>query len=159
MLAVKIQIIEQLINSLEGNLTAAIQAYQEYKANAQDDEMRSESKWDTRGIEAGYLASAQERRTKELEIELLQIKQLKVRNFCPDEEIAVGALIQLESSDKLYFIAPSTGGHTLSIDNKEIQILSINSPMGSAMLGLEVGDDFKFNSPLGPLEYFVKSVY
>ena len=69
----KKQIHKKLIDSVEESLMATKTAYQESKSHAQDSELRSESKWDTRGIEAGYLASAQEKRVKELKIDVLKM--------------------------------------------------------------------------------------
>ena len=40
-------------------------------------DLKAESKWDTRAIEAGYLASAQKKRLKELEMELISLKNLE----------------------------------------------------------------------------------
>ncbi len=150
---------EQLIDALETKILAAKKAYEESKSYAQEDDLKSESKWDTRSIEASYLASAQEKRVRELEQDLRLLKSLDIRGFEPDEEITVGAIVKLEEQDKLYFITPVTGGQTFKIRGHEIQIISTKSPMGQALLGLMEGDDFKFESPSGSIEYLIESVY
>lgn len=155
----KKQIHKKLIDSVEESLMATKTAYQESKSHAQDSELRSESKWDTRGIEAGYLASAQEKRVKELEIELALIKSLPLRDFDIDDEIAVGAVVKLEDQEKFYFISPVSGGTTFRINRHEVQVISIKSPLAQAMIGMLEGDDFKFDSPLGSVLHTVEKIY
>lgn len=98
-------------------------------------DLKSESKWDTRGIEAGYLASAQERRFREIELELLGLKNLKDKKENKNL-IGIGSIVETE--DKNYFITPTTGGIKIELNKKLYHIISIGSPMAKKLLDEEI---------------------
>lgn len=129
----KTKIIKELIHSVQKDLDEARQAVTSAKNLAQSEDFKSESKWDTRSIEAGYLAGAQEKRVKELEIELANLENL---NLTIKVTIVPGALITTE--DKLYFLTVSTGGHKMKTDQGLVHVVSLNSPIGQKLIEEEI---------------------
>lgn len=143
MSSIKLQIIAELISIREKDLALAKEAGESTKSLAQSEEFKAESKWDTRGIEAGYLASAQQRRIKEIESELNSLNTLcdliKKQNDRQMEEIGVGSFVVTETIN--YFISFFTGGVKLTIDNQRIQVVSKDSPIGKKLIDSEIEYD------------------
>lgn len=129
----KNKIVQQLIEKMAKDLEHLKEALQTAKGLAQSEEFKAESKWDTRSIEAGYLAGAQEKRVKELEGELTQLKNL---NLDKKETITPGALVTTE--DKLYFITLGTGGHKIKMPQGIVHIISLHSPLGQKLVDEEI---------------------
>jgi len=117
---------------------AALATYED----ATHEESKPENKYDTRALEASYLAGAQAKRVKDIE-ELISIcKFQQVRNFNPGEAIAVTAIVEIESGDKInwFLFLPKGGGFTVNFENKKIQVITPVSPLGQALVGLTVGE-------------------
>ena len=135
------------------------------RKDAIDSEMKQESKYDTRAIEAGYLAGAQKRRFEEIKIEIQSLEALELKDYS-GSPAALGALVLLaEEEDRAhkhstpwYFLAPSAGSGPLTIDGKNIKILSIHSPLARNLIGLEEGESFVLDSPSGQKEYSIEKI-
>lgn len=156
----KQQIKDQLLAQAHSDLASAESANQSAQAYKATDDMKSEGKYDTRAIEAGYLAGAQDRRVEELKLEVEMLEDLPVRDFLADESISVGALVELTHNDvtRLYFISSTAGGTPLSIDGKPLLVISVFSPIGAAAVNLVVGEQFELETPSGAREYTVTSI-
>lgn len=157
---IKIKIIDQLTHRLKEDIQNLKNARDNAKTIATDNESKAESKWDTRAIEAGYLAGAQSARIEELQQELELLENLSIKNLTNNDEIIIGALVKLECNNqqKHYFISPITGGVLLNIDNRPIMVVSVFSPIGKEVLGLSVDDIFELTTPSGKREYSVLEV-
>ena len=109
-------------------------------------ESRPENKYDTRALEASYLAAGQGKR-------LLELKTL---TGWMDQKIEratrcrAGALVHLDldGEQRWVFLAPS-GGPRVEIERIPIALVSVSSPLGTALLGLEVGDGEVVERPSG----------
>lgn len=129
----KNKILKNLIESVTNDLNEARLIVASAKDLAQSEDFKSESKWDTRSIEAGYLAGAQEKRFKELEIELANLVNL---NIDDKDSIVPGALITTES--KTYFLTVSTGGQKVDSEMGVVSVVSMNSPLGQKLIDEEI---------------------
>lgn len=156
----KIKIIDHLTHRLKEDIKNLKLAANTSKVMATDSDNKAESKWDTRAIEAGYLAGAQVARINELEQELEVLKSLNLKELNEDDEIIMGALVNLECNDqeRQYFLSPITGGLLIEIENTPIMVVSVFSPIGREMLGLTIGESFELNAPSGKKEYTVLKV-
>jgi len=137
----KEEIVKTLKAELKQKLELAQASLETATKSARSTEMKSESKWDTRGIEAGYLASAQKKRVTEIESEVAAIEKMKI---IPQKQVAVGALAKTDLFKEPLFFTEFTGGIKLKINQQNIRIISLNSLLGEAMIGLNQGDDFEF---------------
>lgn len=129
-------------SQLESDLAALKEAALATYEAATNEESKPENEYDTRGLEASYLAGAQAKRVGEIEELLYIFKELRVRNFSADEAIASTALVQVELNGKksFVFILPKGGGLMLKIDGQSVQTVTPTSPLGEALLGLKAGD-------------------
>jgi transcription elongation GreA/GreB family factor len=153
-------IVDALIEQVDTEIEKAKNAFESTRDHAIEDDLKSESKWDTRSIEANYLASGHKKRVEELKLEKQMLEEIEVRKFEADEDVAIGAVVKLEHNGKLrsYFISPTAGGTILDIDGP-ILVLSVFSPIGSEVLGLNVGDEFELETPKGNRLYFIKELF
>ncbi len=145
----KKQIIEQLLTKVRAELKALEEASKSAKDYVTSGDVKSDGKYDTRGIEAGYLAGAQEKRVEELKLELQMLEEIPIRDFKKDEEVAIGALVDLsfKNQTRKYFIAPTAGGTMLMIDKNPILVISTFSPIGDAAFGTTLGEEFELETP------------
>ena len=120
-LLIKREIIVRLLVKLEIDKSGSLEALSSTKSLASSKEFIAESKWDTRGIEAGYLAGAQEKRIKELEIEIAELNLLK-DNLRLIKKVEVGALVWTD--DKNYFITSSTGGFDIETNSGVFKVIT-----------------------------------
>lgn len=128
-------ILLELIKLVERELSLSKSALRTTKDLAQSEDFKSESKWDTRAIEASYLAGAQEKRVKELELEISQLKQL-LSNITLKDSISAGSIV--ETKNKVYFVTLATGGHKIVINNQTFDIISIKAPIFQKLMEEEI---------------------
>ncbi len=118
---------------------------------------KPENKYDTRGLEASYLASAQIDRMIDLK-RLIAFYDV----FHPPEveAVGVGALVELEDDDgsMWVFVAPHGGGTRVSVNARDVTVLSPRSPLGRALTGLGEGDEATWETPRGTRSLEIVSV-
>ena len=132
------KITEKLVSELEVYFRAAHAS----RTEATHEQSKAESKYDTRGLEASYLARGQSKQAVELEAAIAEFAKLGVRKFADGDAIAVGALVELEhgGENSFYFIGPRAGGTEVLHDKKEILVITPQSPLGEQLMGKKSGD-------------------
>jgi transcription elongation GreA/GreB family factor len=143
-----IPLIEDEIRVLQKSLDSASEA-------ATHPESKPENKYDTRGLEASYLAGAQRERLQELKSMLFLLQNMSLRDFADEEKIAPSALVELEQDGKssLYFILPLGAGFTLRWEGQPVLVLTPQSPLGQALMNKMVGDAVKIKTGSAIKEY------
>lgn len=156
----KKKIISALLENVKNDLCLAKEAEASASQFKFETDMKQESKYDTRGIEAGYLSDAQAKRVEELKLEMKLIEEIPFFHFRDEDEIALGALIEIEVNQqkKNYFLASTSGGTILNIEGIIILVISVFSPLGSSVIGLKCGDTFELETKAGIREYTIRSV-
>ena len=156
----KVEILSQLRLEVESELEKLKDAYKHTRSSANSDDMKAESKWDTRATEAKYLAEGKKKRIDELEEELQLLDQVSTKNYSEKDEVEMGALIELECSSqrRFYYLSSTGGGRILSFNNTPVMIITVFSPIGSEVLGLNVGDIFELETPKDIKEYKIVSL-
>lgn len=141
-------VIEALRSQLRDELAAVAQITAMARDEATGSESRSEGKYDTRAIEASYLAAGQGQR-------LLATRALAAWADGLDTQLAprvadVGALVlvDLDGREQWLLVAPD-GGRAVEVDGVRIRLISVRSPLGSVLRELEVGDGGEVDSPRG----------
>ena len=137
----KAQLIQQIITSLSDSLALLEKAARASHAEATHESSKAESKYDTRGLEAAYLAGGQARQAKEILDSIKLYRALPVRDFAPEEAIDVVALVELDvdGTRALYFIGPRNGGLVIECQRKEITVITPQSPLGQHLMGKKAG--------------------
>ena len=135
-----------LIKKIVARLTEELQVYfraaHASRTEATHESSKAENKYDTRGLEASYLARGQSKQAAEIEAAIVEFEKLAVRNFGADELIDLGALVELEhgGESSFYFIGPRAGGTEVLHDKKEILVITPQSPLGEQLMGKISGD-------------------
>ena len=138
----KTRILDSLTALLSAELDAILRSAKTAHEAATHPDNRPEHQFDTRGLMDAYLAGAQAARGADLEKQLTVFRTLKPRAFAPGDPVSVGALVEVDAEGRnvKYFLVPSGGGLTLSIDGASIQVVTPQSPLGDALVGRRAGD-------------------
>ena len=142
-------VMETIADRLAGDLALLHKAAREAHAEATHESSKAENKYDTRGLEASYLADGQVRQAIETEEAIAQIQMLSMADLPPGTAVTLGALVELESRGRtmFYFMAPRGGGVEVEVDGEEVVVLTPQSPLGRLLVGKKEDDCFK--SPSG----------
>jgi len=150
------KIIALLVAELEGYNRSARAAH----AEATDEQCKAENKYDTRGLEASYLARGQSRQAAEVMQAIQQFEALPLREFAPAEPIEIGALVELERNGErtLYFISPGAGGAEVECETATVLVITPQSPLGQQIVGRKEGDRLQIAIGKATAGYRVASV-
>ena len=156
----KAQLINQIVASLTESLGVLEKAARASHAEATHESSKAESKYDTRGLEAAYLAGGQARQAKELLDSITLYESLTARDFASDAPIDLTALVELEAdaARSTYFIGPRNGGLEVEHQSKEITVITPQSPLGQNLMGKKAGQ--RWTAKLGGsiVKYHIVSV-
>jgi transcription elongation GreA/GreB family factor len=138
----KNELLDLIIKKLEEDFDLALLAMRATYEAATHEESKPENEYDTRGLEASYLAGAQSKRVAEIEELIYTYKNTPLKKFIPTDVIATSALVKLECNGKktFIFLMPKGSGLMMPFENQMIQLIAPSSPLGEALLGLRVGD-------------------
>src|SRR5690349_18501889 len=108
----KAPLIQKIIASLADSVAVLQKAARASHAEATHESSKAENKYDTRGLEAAYLAGGQARQARELVNSIAAYEKLAIRAFAADDPIDLAALVELEADGNVstYFIGPRNGG-------------------------------------------------
>ena len=148
---------QNLAIEIDLQLKLVSEAAQKTLDMATHEESKPENKYDTRGLEASYLARAQTERVLDLKSIRDRISNLKVQYFGSSQKIALTALIELESKGKRIWLLmlPKGGGHSFKHENILVKVITPESPLGSQLLGKSVDDVIYIKD----LEYLVVEIF
>lgn len=134
-------VLEKITAQLATELALLTQAALATHAEATDEENKAEDKYDTRGLEASYLAIGQSKHADETALSLQQFQALTLRDFARDEPVSLGALVTLEGTTKnYYFMGPRAGGTEIQHDGHEVLVITPQSPLGRQLVGKLQGE-------------------
>jgi hypothetical protein len=140
-------IIPTVIAHLRDLLAAGSKAARATTAAATDPDSKAENKYDTRNLEASYLARGQAFRVAETMEALQEFESLAPKTFAPGEAISEGALVSLTGTDGTYhyFLGPAAGGTEVVIAGTPVTILTPASPLGAKLMRRRTGDQFELH--------------
>jgi transcription elongation GreA/GreB family factor len=140
-------VIRKIIVRLTEELQVYFRAAHASRAEATHEQSKAESKYDTRGLEASYLARGQSRQAAEIESAIAEFEKLDPRPFTNGAGIDIGALVELEhgGENSFYFLGPRAGGTEIIHDKKEILVITPQSPLGEQLLGKKAGEHLQLN--------------
>jgi transcription elongation GreA/GreB family factor len=136
---------EGALKELNARLEVLVNSAFEAKEASTNPESKAENKYDTRGLEASYLAAGQAQRAQELKKHIYQMNQVQLADL-KGQKIRLSALVHLkldDEEDKYFFILP-VGGLNLSVGDISVLTLAPEAPLGKLLLGKSEGDDFEF---------------
>jgi transcription elongation GreA/GreB family factor len=152
-------VLKKLRSQVQLELENAQRARDSITSYNKSGDLKQEGKYDTRAIEAGYLAGAQNKRVEELKLELKLLDEISL-GHSPDS-VSVGALVELEINQKgqLYFLSSTAGGTVVEVEGKPVMVISVFSPLGSELVDLCLGDEFELETPKGIRSYKIQKIY
>lgn len=153
-------LIGKIITHLSDELELLTKAARAAHSEATHESSKAENKYDTRGLEASYLARGQSRQAAEAALAIDELRKLAVRDFAEADEIDVAALVELSAKRErnFYFIAPRAGGTEVSLDGNEILVITPLSPLGQQLVGRKQGDKVKLTIAGTTTEFRIASV-
>ena len=137
----KARLLTLILQALEADRDIISQQLTASHEAATHSESKAENKYDTRGLEAAYLADGQRRRLHEIELALAAYRALTP--VAMPDGIRVGALIELTTptASRWLFLGPDAAGLKVRLDGQEVLVISPRAPLGQALLGREEGDE------------------
>jgi transcription elongation GreA/GreB family factor len=152
---------DRVFEALRATLRDELEAVGRGAAMARDEatsaESRPENQYDTRALEASYLAAGQGER-------LAAARALsgwaEVATARPTSRIEAGALARLDgpAGGQWVLFAPR-GGLELAVDREKVTLISVSSPLGTALAGLGADDEVEVDSPTGVRRWSVDAVW
>lgn len=135
-------LVKRIIAQLQSEMELYEKAARASHAEATHEQSKAENKYDTRGLEASYLARGQSKQLAELEQAVEQFEKLPLRAFGPADPIDLGALVELEmkGTHASYFIGPRAGGTEIQFQKQEVLVITPQSPLGQQLIGRKMGD-------------------
>jgi hypothetical protein len=158
----KAAVIEQLRARVASDLERAIAAQRETQRGATHEEAKPENDKDTRALEASYLARGLAERVGALEGTSAALARYRPRRFDGDTPIALFALVTLEPVEggaaTHYLVVPSGGGQKIEYEGEMILTVTLDAPLGRALLGAYEGDEIRVQSPEGAKAMVIERV-
>ena len=138
----KADLIAQLVTAIETECSVLSTSVKSVTDAATNEESKPENQYDTRALEASYLAGAQAERLAELSGVKQSLATMVVKVFAPEDPIAATAVVELmhEDSRSWCFVLPFAAGYKLYCNELEIVTVTTRSPLGRALLGKMASD-------------------
>jgi len=156
----KAQLVKKIIASLTDSLGVLEKAARASHEEATHESSKAESKYDTRGLEAAYLAGGQARQAKEILDSIKIYESLSLKTFDPGEPVGLTALVELDSDGarSTYFIGPKNGGLEIEHRGREIMVITPQSPLGQNLMDKTAGQRWTARLGGSTVKYHVVSV-
>jgi transcription elongation GreA/GreB family factor len=153
-------LIKKIVARLTDELGVYFRAAQASRAEATHEQSKAENKYDTRGLEASYLAHGQSRQAAEIQGAIAAFEKLDARKFGAGEPIDVGAFVELEFNGEktAYFIGSRAGGTEVLHEKRDVLVITPQSPLGGQLLGKKQGDILRLKLAGAQNQYQVTAV-
>jgi transcription elongation GreA/GreB family factor len=156
----KTRLLKSIVERLSESLGVLQNAARASHAEATHESSKAENKYDTRGLEAAYLAGGQARQAREILDAIKVYEKLAPKNFAPGEAIDLTALVEVEmdGARSLYFIGPKSGGLEVTHQRREIMVITPQSPLGQSLMGKTAGARWTAKVGGSTAKYYIVSV-
>jgi hypothetical protein len=143
----KTTILSAVLAHLEEDLHRLQAANEDASAGATNSESRAETKWDTCGLEASYLARGHALQFKALAAHVHELRSFVAPSY-KGLPIGVGALVEVEQNKEqmLFFVLSCAGGIDVMVEGREVTIITPESPVGAAIVDKKQGETYSFRA-------------
>jgi transcription elongation GreA/GreB family factor len=166
----KLKAIELIIAEARTKLSILLQSMQAAYDETTHQESKQEGKYDTRAIEAGYLAGAQAERVKILDGNVATLERLaqsvKASDTSSPEltKVKVGSVVVLSdgfvgSEARHYIILPCLGGYIVENAGLTVTSITSNSPLGAKLLGCSLDDEVTISQANNETNLIISAIY
>ncbi|MCG7535903.1 transcription elongation factor GreAB [Pseudoalteromonas sp. OOF1S-7] len=142
----KLHVIEHLRFALERKLQEAQEAAESARADAIHEQSAAETQYDSLSIESGYLAEGQSERVDAAHRAIHAFEQ--VFTASRPAGIVIGALAELadeQDARHWFYIGPCEGGLKVTLDNIDVRVITLVSPIGQVLSGRHIGEEVEFH--------------
>jgi len=142
-------VLAEVIAVLQREQDTLHRAAQEAYEGATHAEVKQENKYDTRGLESGYLALGQSKRALEIGESITRLVIVQRDGFPELQKVGAGSLVECHRSDgqsQWYFLLPRVGGMKVQAGSFAVQVISTTSPLGIELSNREADDEVVFQS-------------
>lgn len=144
---------EQVLTELRAALALMERSAKDAWVGATHEENKPEGPKDMRSTEASYIARGQSLRYHEIAASLAAIENAALPTVAPNDACALGVLFIVEAANagspaqrySYYWLLPAAGGTVVQQHDCTIKVITLEAPLGKAVLGLCVGDEFSLN--------------
>lgn len=157
----KSELVKAFISALQKDIAVTLNASLSSHKAATDEENIPDNKYDTQSLEASYIAQGQANRAQELRNTLNMFQTMVLQDFDNQMPISLSALVTVkneEEKEKYFFLVASGGGRSVIYENKTIMVVTPSSPVGSMLMGKEVGDIITVEMGYSEYEYEILCV-
>ena len=154
-------LLQEIVARLSDNLEVLEKAALASHVEATHESSKAESKYDTRGLEAAYLAGGQARQAKEILDSIKLYRSLPMRAFTAKEPIDLTALVKLavDGLSSMYFLGPKSGGLEVEYNGEEIVVITPQSPLGQNLMGKMSGQRWTATLGNSTVKYQIVEVW
>ena len=151
----KLAVIDEVIKALQHEIDIGTKASKEAFDAATDEDAYSDGKYDTRSLEASYLAGGQAQIVKELGDALQGFNLMKAQFFItpPSSQIGLGSLVELQGvkTKTWYIVGPGGGGMDVEVNGTSFTVLTLHSPLGQSLASKSKGDEVELPNGTGSI--------
>lgn len=168
----KSQLLGLILTEARVQLKAVTDSMQSAYEETTHEDSKQEGKYDTRAIEAGYLAGAQAERAKLLESDIETIERLKHsietdmkhHDQSEKETVSLGDVVVLSDEfgnkkDKLVVLLPCLGGFEVFLEGVSIISITSKSPLGLKLSKAMLDDEITLSFANEQLSYIISAIY
>ena len=141
----KAVLLQQIINELERELAQLRAGYEEARLTSIEAPGRMQSRYDTMGVEAAWVADGLAKNFEEKAEGLSRIKQFRLPNN--PKQVAIGCVVGIgpESGtvERIFFILPACGGVSVPLEDgiMTVQTVMSQAPIARKLIGKELDDE------------------
>ncbi|MCB9643293.1 MAG: GreA/GreB family elongation factor [Myxococcales bacterium] len=157
----KWKLLDAILLQLHENRDVLLRSAEAAFQAATHEESIAENKYDTRGLEASYLAAGQSKRLADVAQDIDIFTRMKPRDFGKEDAISLGALVEVMDEQEVrqwFFLAPRAGGFKLEYAQRNVSIITPRSPLGEQLMGAYAGDIIELRKRNKIVEYEILSV-
>lgn len=145
----KSELMKALLECMESQLRRHHAANKQASDGATNEESRAETKWDTCGLEASYLARGHALQFKELAAQVDELRSMSTVSF-EGKSIGMGAFVEVDMDgfQDYFFLMHHGGGIELKLEMGIVTVITPESPVGAALKGKQAGETYQLQSGL-----------
>ena len=139
----KAKVIRIVRAELEAQYRRVAAAAREAHGYATDPDSKAESKYDTRSLEASYLAVGQSEKADELAAAIRSFQPEAFPPFSKDQAADLGAVVHVRYPDRssaFFVLATRGGGVSCELEGSSIMVVTPSTPVFQALEGGRSGD-------------------
>ncbi|MDB6079005.1 MAG: hypothetical protein JWO82_2752 [Akkermansiaceae bacterium] len=138
----KSALLEKIRHELRAQLERLSKAALDAHAAATDPGSKAESKYDTRSLEASYLAVGQAKQVTDAAEAVRLFENLTLPDFTMEDAVDFGALVEtdMDGESEWFLLVPAAGGMVVEHHGMEITLLTPESGLYGKLVGMKTGD-------------------